>query len=231
MRLKWMLLLILTLIVSHGSLAGNKALLIMDMQDGFINRENYQILNDNPQKLRRLLEKQKQAINVAKTKRIPIYIVEYKNREYTPTHHELIEAIGDYPANIIYKTSDALFGYTHPDDGRINSLVEPFVNAEFRERNITDLVIIGANGGSCVLGSIRGALEVGYVVWAYNDGLADFNFQEFIYPFRYYEQQGYWKITDDKFHENDDLSQIFSGPLGTVNKSTKPRIIKGPTLY
>ena len=45
------------------------------------------------------------------------------------------------------------------------------------------LIIAGANGGACIRHTILGALQNNCNVIAFNDGIADLNFQSFIYPY------------------------------------------------
>ena len=52
-----------------------------------------------------------------------------------------------------------------------------------KSNHIKNLIVTGANGGACVHESISGALTNKFNVVAVTDGIADFNYEKFIYPY------------------------------------------------
>ncbi len=150
------------------------ALVIIDMQPLFVTRGGYDKTPENTKKVQEILENQKKMIHFAKTKSIPIIFIEYQNQGDTTS--ELKAAAEGYKyLKYFTKTTDGMF-----DDGNtgLKSLSD-----YLRSEGIGNLIISGANGGACVSESITGALHYNYNVTAYNEGIADFNYKEFIFPY------------------------------------------------
>lgn len=157
---------------------GTKALVMIDMQDEFATRDNYNRLGVNPEKIKAVIEKQKIMIALAKNKKMPILVAEYQS--FGPTNSELMTAIGNYAWFYrVVKTTDGLF------DNANSSVAE--TKSKLAEWGIDSLILMGANGGACVEATMKGAISSGYKVWAYTSGIADFNYENFIYPY-FYEQ-------------------------------------------
>lgn len=200
-------LIILICCVPFSAFAGPKALVIVDMQDKFVTRGRSDKLPENQEVLRQLEIRQKQMIDVAKRRDMPIMIVEYVNNG--PTNEKLLAHIGNYPkAFTILKTTDGLYDW-------FNTSAEQ-AGERLKVWGITDLIIMGANGGSCVERTIRGALGAGYRVWAYKNGIADFNPITFQYPYSYGDQYSYSDLPEMGLKE-------FNEPVQTINFRRMPR--------
>ena len=61
--------------------------------------------------------------------------------------------------------------------------------------------VTGANGGACVVQSIHGALDNNCSVLAVSSGIADFNYQDFIYPYKGYYNDIKANCADCTFRE------------------------------
>lgn len=146
------------------------AMLIIDMQSGFY--REYQYGEGNPTKLKALLKQQVEAIKQAKSMGMPIVLVEFY-REGT-THRDILDALGDYNYLRYIKETNGAF-----DDDKVGDLLRYLKNKE-----ISNLVIAGANGRSCISATIKGAIECNYKVLAVDDLISDFNRHVHAYPFQ-----------------------------------------------
>lgn len=168
------------MMISTWARAEGKALVIIDMQDFFAQRQGTHKQFANPQVLAKIMERQKRMIDIAKSRNIPILIVEYGSDTHHPigrTNSELRNQIGRY-RNLkrIVKQRDGLFD---------SDPVASHAHRILRRWGVNELIIIGANGGACVERTIQGALQTGYKVKAYSDAIADFNYDRFQYPYIY----------------------------------------------
>lgn len=162
----------------HRLWAGPAALVIVDMQDHYVNRAGYQNLKKSFDKLATILAHQKRMIETAKKTNMPILIVQMKTRG--PTTAALQSAIGDYEnTKIVEKETNGLFDHPISAGPALEQL---------RKWGVKELVVMGANGGACVKQTILGAINNGYPVRAYTSGIADFNTSDFTYPYSYNEQ-------------------------------------------
>lgn len=195
--------LFLTLSCFAQELGGRSVLVIIDMQTGFISRNGMNLQGENPKKVFDLIKNQKKLIQAAKNTNTPIILIEYKT--VGKTDPEITKAIGDYPhARVIEKYKDGMF-----DDPEAAQKLKNFLS----EEDARTLIITGANGGGCVLYSIRGALKEGYNVTAAPEAIADFNYDEFIYPFEgYYSRTSLPKCPSCTFQErsNFELAKIMA---------------------
>lgn len=179
---KLLLAIIFGVLAPFSTFAGQKALVIVDMQDFFITRFDTQEKFDNPLILKSLFEKQKHMIDVAKKNRFPILIIEFGG--VGSTHRELLNHIGKYDRFVIIeKWTDGLFKKTLYN-GDLN-LARDIAIEELSKWNVTELIIMGANGPHCVVQTIRSALVYGYKVWAFSDGIVDLNAPRFDTPYSY----------------------------------------------
>lgn len=174
-------LLIILILVSATSQAyqAQRALVIIDMQDDFATRDGNQNSRKNPQILKSLIEKQKEMISYAKKMMMPIMVVEYDIKEYSHTNKELIDAIGNYsPVATVLKNTDGLFDPKNESVDKAKKILKNW--------GVSGLIVMGANGGYCVKETIRGALASGYKVAAYDEGIAELNYSDFISPYSYH---------------------------------------------
>ncbi len=172
------LIILLGLLLSLAAVAQEKklksALVIIDMQPFFVTRDGNDKDPENIKKVKSLLEQQKFLIDWAKVSHTPIVVIEYK--ESGKTNKELmkpIEGYSDY--RVIEKDSDGMF-----DDENTKKELHKFL----KEHDVKNLIITGANGGACVEKSIRGSLKNGYSISVVPEAVADFNYTEFIYPYK-----------------------------------------------
>ncbi|MCB0386616.1 MAG: isochorismatase family protein, partial [Bdellovibrionales bacterium] len=153
----------------------------------------------------KIIDSQIAAIERAKELGLPIVIVEYE--DYGDTNSALKKAIGDYGrVRYFQKDRDGMF------DPR-NSFRGPLME-HLKELDVGTLLITGANGGACVKRSIRGALENEFQVIAYTQGIADFNYKEFIYPYKYSKDQVAVDCERCSFREASSVDQLMSVVLG-----------------
>ena len=145
------------------------------MQEIFVTRGGHHQKPENIAKVNEILEEQKGAIDQAKRAGIPIVFLEYASIG-EDTNKSLKEAAGSY-SNVKYikKNTDGMLD-NH------NTYRDELVNY-LKQHHVGTLVITGANGGACVSASIQGALKNNCTVIAFNKGIADFNFPDFIYPY------------------------------------------------
>ncbi|MCC7441232.1 MAG: cysteine hydrolase [Bdellovibrionales bacterium] len=185
------------------------ALIIIDMQPHFITRGGHENDAENRRKIRELLDEQLAAIASARRANMPIVFIEYTDSGSTNT--ELTAAASGYPNVATFpKDTDGMF-----DSGNSHRQA---LEDHLRRQNVRNLVITGANGGACVEQSIRGALAASYNVTAVSRGIADFNYDEYIYPYPYEDGAIKPSCTNCVFRQVDGQAAAFpaNGPTAEV---------------
>ncbi|WP_413578703.1 isochorismatase family protein [Bdellovibrio sp. HCB290] len=157
--------------------AGNSALFIIDMQSFFKERTGTHKKPENQIKLEELHKQQLLAIAKARESGISIVFIEYLlGPESGSTDYRLKDAVRGYTnTRTFQKTSDGMFHDYNTFRDQLISYI--------KQNNIGTLLVMGANGGSCVEASILQGLNRGCRVVAYNKGIADFNYRDFVYPY------------------------------------------------
>ena len=146
------------------------------MQPLFVTRGGSDQDPKNLKKLKDLIKKQKDVIKLAKESKISIIFIEYEN--FGVTNSELKKSIGNYKdVKYMLKDSDGIFEQYNSHKDKITDYLI--------SKDIGNLIIVGANGGACVELSIEGSLSNKCNIIAYNPGIADFNYRDFIYPYTY----------------------------------------------
>lgn len=172
----------------------NSALIIIDMQDYFVERGRQHEKPENQVKTKAVNDHIIDSIKQAKQAGLPIVLLEYEDSG--PTNDRIKEAVGDYDkAKYITKNTDSMFDSWNRYRQELNDYLE--------KEKVSELLITGANGGACVHRSIRDALYEEYKVVAYSKGIADFNYRDFIYP--YDDQYGF---DSEYFEEVDDPAKF-----------------------
>jgi nicotinamidase-related amidase len=160
--------------LASGWASEKQALVIIDMQPDFIERQGVHNKPANKKSLKEVLAHQEMLIASAKASQTPIIFIEYDG--YGQTHSALRSAVGDYAnVNTFKKSTSGMFDSRNSFRGELED--------HLQENGIKDLLIAGANGGACVEQSIEGALFQNYNVIASSRGIADFNYDPFIYPY------------------------------------------------
>lgn len=175
----------LTLLIWNlSAFATQKALMIIDMQNEAANSQaSSPIKIENDRKFRALLDAQLQIIKLAKANRLPVMVVELVDgnpNDYVATNSELLNELADYQDKTVTlsKRAAGLFTWYNPSKQEALTILKNW--------KVTDLVIIGINGLTCVSRTIDGALSLGFKVWTIPEGIGDFDSQEeAIYPFSF----------------------------------------------
>lgn len=170
--------LLLILSFSLWAQVGKSALIVIDMQPYFVERGGNDKDLENAKKVADILAEQERMILQARAANIPVIFIEYEWPGYAfgVTNERLSAAAKDYDqASVVKKATDGMF-----DDSKAKEQL----NKLLAEKGINHLYITGANGGACVEQSIRGALRNNYSVTSVSQGVADFNYKEFIYPYK-----------------------------------------------
>lgn len=217
--------LMLVLLFSLGAIANdtrvgdNFALVIIDMQEPFATRGGAAEAGDNPRKLRDIEARQLEMIRLARSRNMPIVFIEYE--DFGDTNRPLRNAVRNYPnARTFTKNEDGMFDSSHADRARMS---------EFLQQNqVGNLIITGANGGACVRSSIEGALRNNYNVLAYSQGIADFNYQEFIYPYNDVYNYPAPECPSCSFREIDDDESMRRAVGGQTAQRTLANEINRP---
>jgi len=154
---------------------GKTALVVIDMQPKFVTRGGNDQTPENKAKVEQIITAQTAAIKYARRSNIPIVFLEYEG-DYGDTNNALKTAVANYKeVKFFKKSSDGMFeDYNKYKKDLVDYLAQ---------KKVGTLVITGANGGACVLQSITGALDGNCSVIAFNKGIADFNYKDFIYPY------------------------------------------------
>ena len=120
------------------------------------------------------MKTQLEVIEKAKANKIPIVFLEYENEGQT--NDTLKGAVEKYPETKFFiKSTDGMFENGNAHRAELIKYLQ--------SKNIGKLIVTGANGGACVLESVRGSLSGNCTVIAYEKAIADFNFENFIYPY------------------------------------------------
>jgi len=120
--------------------------------------------------------------------------------EQGETNSKLQNAASGYKkVKYLEKTTDGMFSVWNLYLSQLLKYLE--------QEEIGSLIIMGANGGSCVADSIIGLLESQYQVIAFSDGIADFNFRNFEYPYNFLKYLNF-DCDGCQFHEVDELGLI-----------------------
>lgn len=194
------------------------ALVIIDMQPVFVTRGGKNKSGSNPDKVKKILEVHLAAIKLAKKQKMPIVVLEYEGEG--DTTEALKKEIKNYDQKaIILKDTDGAFDNQNKHKKELTDWLT--------QNHVKTLIITGANGGACVYQTISGALHDHYNVIADLDGIADFNYADFIYP---YIGQYHFKPASEegKYSEVNEMASAFiSGALKGKNQKDKP-ISKSP---
>lgn len=182
--------------------ANKAALVVIDMQPVYVTKGGNDKLTENIKKVELVVAAQIEAINKAKANNIPIIFLEYEGSSGDRnTMSALKESVRNYSrVRFFKKTSEGMFSSLNKH--RIE-LIDYLKN-----NSVGSLVIAGANGGSCVLESIEGALNGNCTVMAYSNGIIDFNFKDFIYPYVGKFKDLKPHCADCKFNETSSIDEI-----------------------
>ncbi len=189
----------------NNSVAANSAgsaLIVVDMQRYFAERRKTADRGENPMKLQQAVAEIVQLIEKAKKARMPIIVTEYVG--HGPSMEPIRKALEGYQNAVTFlKNENGLFDmYNKSTQAAIGWL---------REREVEDLLIVGANGGTCVELSIMGAMKNGFNVFGYSQATADFNPELYIYPYRFGDRLNNFTYSG-KFKEivGNDADSFFS---------------------
>ncbi len=194
-----LLLVSLVCFAQETSLGNGYALVIIDMQPWFVEVNGYDKSPDNAKKVTEVLDNQVKLIELAKKKHIPIIFIEYVSAG--DTNEKLKKVASNYKeVQYIKKNQDGMF---------YDEIAAAKIKEYLTAKKVSNLIIVGANGGACVRESIAGAVENGYQVIAYSKGIADFNYEEFIYPYDdIYQFNSSFKEVDDFVAMTRELSKL-----------------------
>lgn len=200
---------------------GNTALIVMDMQPGFITRGGSANLPENKTKVAQIIAEQLDAIESAKKAKIPIIFLEYEGKR-GPTNPVLRKATSGYrQVRYFKKDTDGMFD----NDNRYKNKLVRYL----KSKRISALVMTGANGGGCVLSSIEGALDSNCTVFAYTKGIADFNYRDFIYPYVGYYKYVRANCKDCVFQEISNRSDVASVMVQNSIRVSEPTTVEDST--
>ncbi|QLY26898.1 isochorismatase family protein [Bdellovibrio sp. KM01] len=201
--------------------SGNAALVVIDMQAYFAERNGAYETPENKKKIKDLQQQQMDAITKARQSGIPIIFIEYDlDPESSPTNPNLKQAAFSYEkTHTFLKDTDGMFD-------RNNKYRDQLI-AYVQKNNIGTLLITGANGGACVYQSIKGALNGNCNVVAYNKGIADFNFEDFIYPYAGYYKDMRYHCSNCSFKETASIDRLEDSMITVQSGAGPTRLRKG----
>ena len=166
-----------------SAIAGNRAVVIIDMQYGFYTRGNAL----QTQELKDLVLRQQQLLTWAKKEKLPVVFFEYDG--YQETDYALTSTLWGKPFKTITKFDDNAFTGPSKDEA----------NEYFDSLDIDTLIIAGINASGCVKRTTIGALAEGYKVITAADLQADLYQYPPIYP------QDNWFFEHDLLETFDQL--------------------------
>ncbi len=182
------------------------AVVVIDMQEKFFTRNPNWNLESNMTSFQSLIDHQMKVLNRAKKLGLPILKIKF-------------DGFGSFVTNInkslkhyinlrtFIKTSNNFLYRENPSTEKVLS----FLNTQ----KIGNLIILGINGGSCVLASIRGAMQNTFNVIADVNGILDLNKRNYIYPY-----QNLYSFHRQLFPANFRESLTLSDTLQSLEDST-----------
>lgn len=186
------------------------ALVVIDMQEPFITRGGHAGDPENVKKVDAIIKAQVAAIEIARRKGIPIIFLEYEN--YGPTNATLRKAVEGYATTATFqKTADGMLETWNSHRAELQAYLD--------KNKVKTMVVTGANGGACVQASIEGALRGNYNVFAVSNGIADFNYTEFIYPYSHHYDGIKPDCQSCAMHEVENAAEAF-GETAPEDKGT-----------
>lgn len=190
------------------------ALVVIDMQPEFFTRGGNDKEPANVKKVEDIIAAQVEAIKKARSQNIPIIFIEYDctafKIECGDTNSSLKEAVRNYrTVKYFKKTSDGMLESRNKNRSDLVGYL--------KQNNVGNLVITGANGGACVLRSITGALDGNCSVLAYSNGIADFNYKNFIYPYVGQYKNIKLNCKDCKFRETASIDDVIEAMASGSN--------------
>lgn len=202
--------------------ATETALIVIDMQSYFVTRGGNHEQPENAKKIDAVILSQIDAIRRAREKDIPIIFIEYATpyADLGETSSRLKDEVKKYKkASVVQKRTDGMF------EDQKGSRVD--LKKIFQKENVGTLIIAGANGGACVQASIEGALNGKCNVRVFSEGVADFNYEEFIYPYRGHYDSMKAICPTCEFVEIDKAKDLFSSP--NEQKPNEANVVKSVT--
>lgn len=200
--MRFLQFLAIPLLLSTAALAAPRsALVVIDMQAPFVTRGGNADRAENIRKVEEVNKEQVAAIREAKKAGIPIVFIEYER--YGDTNATLRKEVEGYRNTVsMYKNTD---GFLSTNNRHRVKLYEYLTKS-----GIDTIIMTGANGGACVWASIEGALEDCFNVVAYSKAIADFNYEDFIYPYvdQYKDMKPGEKCKDREFREVHNLADV-----------------------
>lgn len=192
--IRWIIINLFIALWSSLGVAQNAALVIIDMQPYFAEKRMNRS-SENQMKVIQVFQRLRHLIRLAKEHQMDILVLEYSGCGCTDD--VVMGEIGSYPkVKTFIKKRDGVF-----DDKSVAGTVKDYLD----KRQITELVMSGANGGYCVRCSIEGAIRNGYRVWTDPYAIIDFTRDEFVLP----------------YHYKDGVISLAQGEEGKFNQATR----------
>ncbi len=175
LKKQYVIILALSSLSCFANLDNNYALIIIDMQQDFIERGNNHKTAENKIKVQNIIETQLTMIVLAKENKIPIIFIKYEG--FGSVNEKLREAAANYKeVKYFLKSENDMFS----EDNTYRSELFKYLT----NKGIKHLIIAGANGSKCIQSSINGSLTNNYNVIALSTAIADFKYANFIYPYK-----------------------------------------------
>ena len=200
----------------------NSALIVVDMQSNFVSRRKTDKIAENRLKYEQLIKEQIAAIERAKAVNIPIVFLEYEG-PHGDTVEPLTAATDNYTYRKVFKkSSDGMFEEK-------NKYKKELVHY-LQKKKVGTLIMMGANGGDCVLHSITGGLGGGCAVITYSKGIVDFNSKNFIYPYESRYANVANNCKDCPLKEVSSIDEVAKFMINTPNRPSPPLRIESRSV-
>ena len=181
----------------------SKALIVVDMQSSFSERDKNQNTLKNKKIVSSLNENILEAIELAKKKGAYIIFIEFEG--YGETIAPLKKSVANYEkVEYFIKSTDGMLEKSNKSKNEIITFLV--------YNRINSLVFTGANGGACVFASIFDSLRYFEDVYALNSGIADFTEKDFQANYSYGDLFDKIRFADPprvgNFADLDDLDDL-----------------------
>ena len=159
----------------------NLAVLVVDMQDYFLRGSFLERMGEHTSEIEEELPYQLEILKAAKSKQLPIFVVEYAddwNTRYGATTEKIQRELQSYQGvQTLKKSTDDAFEST--------DLVQ-----RLDEKRVQRLIIMGVNASSCVLETAVSAEDYGFEILTSRQVISDVQFPERVKQIPEYEEYG-----------------------------------------
>ena len=189
MKKSFLNLLFVLISISYAQAFEHTALVLIDMQDQFFERND----NSDSEEVKTLIENNKEVLLWGVKNELPVLIFEYDG--FGPTTETLAHVYQDHQHKTVIKYRDG--GFAILSDAKEEAL------KFLKSKGIENLIVMGINGPYCVKSTVLGALENEFEVYTAGDIVADVNPNPPTFP-----DTNWWMTDQSLLHTYENYVEI-----------------------